>query len=372
MSDASFQNSLTTTPQIVPDVNTHGSMLKIDRMSDIPPSNSIQSGHRNRWVRDVLHWIRRTHLYFGIFLFPWAVLYGVTGFLFNHPLVFSDLKAASFTQSDWSGTELAQPLSAVEIARDVVEALKKRSPEAANFKLVDPEQAAFVQDIASASVKSEGLQTTLFFDILGRGGSIHFSPTKEKSLSEKPPFVVGDSNSAGSTSTKKNAGGSDAGPQDVEKLILENPLQERYKQAIPILLTKLGYATGEVKVGFIPDLSFHIEADGKKWVARYKALQGSVTGRPVENDPPGDPLTFRRFLIRLHRTHTYPFKIDSRWFWAVFVDLMSGVMLFWGVSGLLMWWQIKKTRSLGILLMIASIMIAGILAVGMWQVLSFG
>ena len=173
MSDASFQNSLTTTPQIVPDVNTHGSMLKIDRMSDIPPSNSIQSGHRNRWVRDVLHWIRRTHLYFGIFLFPWAVLYGVTGFLFNHPLVFSDLKAASFTQSDWSGTELAQPLSAVEIARDVVEALKKRSPEAANFKLVDPEQAAFVQDIASASVKSEGLQTTLFFDILGRGGSIH-------------------------------------------------------------------------------------------------------------------------------------------------------------------------------------------------------
>ena len=176
----------------------------------------------------MLHWIRRTHLYLGIFLFPWAVLYGVTGFLFNHPLVFSDLKAASFTQSDWSGTELAQPLSAVEIARDVVEALKKRSPEAANFKLVDPEQAAFVQDIASASVKSEGLQTTLFFDILGRGGSIHFSPTKEKSLSEKPPFVVGDSNSAGSTSTKKNAGGSDAGPQDVEKLILENPLQERY------------------------------------------------------------------------------------------------------------------------------------------------
>ena len=372
MNDVSLHDSLTNSRQIALDIDTPGSASTIDRLDDITKSISIQSGHRNRWVRDVLHWIRRTHLYLGIFLFPWAVLYGVTGFLFNHPLVFSDLKARPFTQSDWSGTDLAQPLNAVEIARDVVEALKKRSPDAANYKLVDPDQAAFVQDIASASVKSDGLQTTLFFDILGRGGSIHFSPTKEISSSEKPPFVVGDSSANRSTSTTKNNSGSDARSQEVEKLILENPLPERYKQAIPILLTNLGYATGEVKVGFIPDLSFHIEADGKKWVARYKALQGSVTGRPFENAPPGDPLTVRRFLIRLHRTHTYPFAIDSRWFWAVFVDLMSGVMLFWGVSGLLMWWQIKRTRSLGILLMIVSIVIACILAVGMWQVLSFG
>ena len=149
-------------------------------------------------------------------------------------------------------------------------------------------------------------------------------------------------------------------------------MPERYKRAIPILLTKLGYATGEVKVGFIPDLSFHIEADGRKWVARYKVLQGSVTGRPWDVDPPGERLSVRRFLIRLHRTHTYPFAMGSQWFWAVFVDLMSGVLLFWGVSGLLMWWQIKRTRSAGLLLMIASFVIAGILTVGMWQVLTFG
>ena len=372
MNDVSLQDPLTNTRQIVPDIDTPDSASTIDRLGDVTKSIPVPSGHRHRWIRDVLHWIRRTHLYLGIFLFPWAVLYGVTGFLFNHPLVFSDLKATSFTQSDWSGTDLAQPLNAVEIARDVVEALKKRSPDAVNYKLVDPDQAAFVQDIASASVKSEGLQTTLFFDVLGRGGSIHFSPAKDSINGEKPPFAVGVSSVTGSTTTKKKNSSSEAGSQDDEKLILEYPLPERYKQAIPILLTNLGYATGEVKVGFIPDLSFHIEADGKKWVARYKALQGSVTGRPLENDPPGDPLTVRRFLIRLHRTHTYPFAIDSRWFWAVFVDLMSGVMLFWGVSGLLMWWQIKRTRSLGILLMIASIMIACILAVGMWQVLSFG
>ena len=332
----------------------------------------MNGAHRLRWVRDVLHWIRRTHLYLGIFLFPWAVMYGVTGFLFNHPLAFSDLKARSFSQSDWSGTDLAKPLSAVEIATDVVEALKKRSPDAANYKLVDPDQAAFVQEIVSATVKSEGLQTTLFFDVLGRGGSIHFSPTKDSSSMEKPPFAIGASSATGSKGTKKKNSVSEAGSQDVEKLILENPLQERYKQAIPILLTKLGYATDEVKVGFIPDLSFYLEADGKKWVARYNVLQGSLTGRPADTDPPGERLSVRRFLTKLHRTHAYTYSIGSQWFWAVFVDLMSGVMLFWGVSGLLMWWQIKRTRSAGLLLMIASVVIAGVLTVGMWQALSFG
>ncbi len=353
-------------------MNTPGSASTIERLSDVIESIPIPTGHRRRWIRDVLHWIRRTHLYFGIFLFPWAVMYGVTGFLFNHPLAFSDLKARSFSQSDWSGTDLAKPLSAVEIATDVVEALKKRSPDAANYKLVDPDQAAFVQEIVSASVKSEGLQTTLFFDVLGRGGSIHFSPTKDSSSSEKPPFAIGVSSATGSSGTKKKNNSAEAGSQDVEKLMLEYPLAERYKQAIPILLTKLGYATGEVKVGFIPDLSFHLEADGKKWVARYNVLQGSLSGRPIETDPPGERLSVRRFLTKLHKTHAYTYSIGSQWLWAVFVDLMSGVMLFWGVSGLLMWWQIKRTRSAGLLLMIASVVIAGVLTVGMWQALSFG
>jgi hypothetical protein len=29
--------------------------------------------------------LRRTHLYFGLFMAPWILLYGVSGFMFNHP-----------------------------------------------------------------------------------------------------------------------------------------------------------------------------------------------------------------------------------------------------------------------------------------------
>src|SRR4051794_1699015 len=31
--------------------------------------------------RRVLHWVRRLHLFLGLFLLPWALLYGVSGFI---------------------------------------------------------------------------------------------------------------------------------------------------------------------------------------------------------------------------------------------------------------------------------------------------
>ena len=80
----------------------------------------------------------------------------------------------------------------------------------------------------------------------------------------------------------------------------------------------------------------------------------------------------RRFLTRLHQVHGYTYSLGARWVWAVFVDLMSGVMVFWGISGVFMWWQIKMTRTLGWLTLLVSTLIAALLTVGMWQVLSAG
>jgi len=50
--------------------------------------------------RRIMHLVRRTHLYLGLFLFPWAILYGVTGFLFNHPTLFADAPTTHFSRAD--------------------------------------------------------------------------------------------------------------------------------------------------------------------------------------------------------------------------------------------------------------------------------
>jgi hypothetical protein len=50
---------------------------------------------------------------------------------------------------------------------------------------------------------------------------------------------------------------------------------------------------------------------------------------------------------------------------------MFVAMVFWGASGLLMWWQMKKLRRWGLLTLIISAVIATAMAFGMHEVLVF-
>ena len=60
-------------------------------------------------------------------------------------------------------------------------------------------------------------------------------------------------------------------------------------------------------------------------------------------------LTFRpnAFLERFHRRRGYAtgYSLDTTW--AVIVDLAIAGMIFWALSGLWMWWEMKVTRGLG-------------------------
>ena len=49
---------------------------------------------------------------------------------------------------------------------------------------------------------------------------------------------------------------------------------------------------------------------------------------------------------------------------------MFVAMVFWGASGILMWWQLKKLRAWGLVTLIASAAVATALAVGMHEVLA--
>jgi hypothetical protein len=81
-------------------------------------------------------------------------------------------------------------------------------------------------------------------------------------------------------------------------------------------------------------------------------------------------MSTRRFLTRLHLAHGYPGEQNARWFWAVVVDAMAFVMVFWGVSGIFMWWQIKATRKFGFLVLVLSVAAATALGLGMHEALT--
>ena len=317
----------------------------------------------------VMHAVRRAHLYFGLFLLPWAVLYGATGFLFNHPTAFADAPTKSFGAGELAGTPMESPPAPAAVAAQVVAALNARAPDGPPYSLVEPEKAKYTRDFAFATAKADGQEVSLLFDVNTPGGTVRAKPAAPPVKAEEPaPFAVGAAKGGGPKGGAKGGGRGEKGASRApDALAIDAPLHARVKAAAPVVLERTGFPASEVTVTSVPDLSFHMADGGKVWRVTYNAQTGTVSGTPADAVPPPEELSTRRFFTRLHLAHGFPGGPNAKWFWAVVVDAMAFVMVFWGVSGVFMWWQIKATRRLGFLILLLSAGVATALGLGMHE-----
>jgi hypothetical protein len=316
--------------------------------------------------RRVMHQVRRAHLYLGLFLFPWAVLYGVTAFLFNHPTAFSDQPTTTFGRSETAGTPLEQLPSPAEQAAAVVAQLNDRHRPTEPYTLADPAKAGYLREFAFATVKADGKTVSVLVDVKNGGGTVRMAAdAPPKPPAEKAPFAVGTQPAPKGEGRRPKA---DTAPRS-DGVFLSQPLPELVKGAVPTILERTGYPAGEVSVTSVPELTFRVSAGGTVWTANYNPMTGSVTGKPADAETAPE-LSARRFLLRLHTAHGYPGEPNARWFWAVIVDVMAAVMCFWGVSGLFMWWQIKATRRAGAVVLVLSAAAATALGFAMHQAMT--
>jgi len=326
---------------------------------------------RRPFHKRVMHVVRRLHLYLGLFLFPWAVLYGITAFLFNHPTAFSDQPSTTFGPAATAGTALDDLPGPAAIAEAVVAKLNEQQAPVTPYKLAG--EANYLRDFAFATVKADGRTVSVLYDVKHGGGTVRQSPpAAEKVEPEKAPFATGSAKVGGTKGSKGAPKGGPRGggpPPTGDGVKLPDQLPDRLKTAVPTILERTGFPTGEVTVTSVPDVSFPVEADGRTWTARYNPLTGAVSGAPVGAAPAAE-VGWRRYLLRLHTAHGYPGDQNAKWFWAVVVDVMAGTMCFWGVSGLVMWWQLKATRKLGAVVLLFSAAAATVLALGMHAALT--
>lgn len=279
-------------------------------------------------------WVRRGHLYLGLFLLPWAILYGATAFLFNHPTAFSDQPTATFGPDALVGTPLEVPPSPQAIAERVVAALNEAQKPATPYALAGP--AAFGREFAFATVEGDGQTVSVLIDVKNGGGTVRSTPARVRAVPEKAPFAVSAGGGSGPGDAPRGEGG----------IKLDDPLPARVKAAVPAILARVGFPTGDATVTSVPDVVFPVAAGGRTWTARYNPTTGAVAGTAAEGRPESEQ-SWRRFLLRLHTAHGYPGETDERWVWALVVDAMAYAMCFWGLSGLVMWWQLKAARKAG-------------------------
>ena len=110
-----------------------------------------------------------------------------------------------------------------------------------------------------------------------------------------------------------------------------------------------------------------------RWLRTGGALsptsEVTIDWRVPADAAPTETISTRRFLTRMHLAHGYPSSGGPRWWWAVIVDMMAGIMVFWALTGLVMWWAIKATRRAGFAVLVLSGVAAGLLASGMHRVI---
>ena len=311
---------------------------------------------RPSWTKAGLHLLRRAHLYAGLFLVPWAALYGVTAFLFNHPTAFSDQPYVEFGRDTLAGTPMEAPPTPGMVADQVVAALRDRSP-GSTYTLVESDRAKYTREIAFAVVRSDGRETNVLIDVTGAGGSVRSREVPPPRPTEPAPFEFDGRDLPAPRGLVRR-------PLS-DQLEITSPLDERVRTAVPTILERTGFPDGKVTVTSVPDLSFLMDADGRRWRVTYNALTGSVAGRPPEDELP--PPTTRTFLLRLHSAHGYPYRAGPTQAWAVLVDVMAAALLFWATTGLVMWCQVRAARRAGAIVLLASAVVVAVLVSAMWS-----
>ncbi|MCU0716108.1 MAG: hypothetical protein MUD03_08265 [Pirellula sp.] len=335
---------------------------------------------KNRKIKLVLRILRRSHLYLGLALIPWVFLYGITAYLFNHPGHFSPVDVETVSRTlipmDWPTRNWKPDARAEEVVRQL------------NARFSADEKKIRLDTSKPSRFESSGLIASFDRGNTTYSYSIPLSGTQAGVLRKAPKANIAPQTGKAffEISPKKNAPTTKPQSPAVEPASVETATREPDANQMPLLLEdglvellktqvasianrnekSIDVQASEVRVSFLPSLLFQANVDGEVWECKHDALSGAVSTKRLDSEAMS-PFSWRQFWLRLHTTHGYHPDGGTRWLWAIVVDIMAAVMVFWGISGLAMWWQMKATRRWGGIAISVGFLIAIWLGYGMYQ-----
>jgi|GEM_PF-232347 len=312
--------------------------------------------------------LRRAHLYLGLLLLPWALLYGVTGFLFNHPEVLSDSPVVHFDSQDLNGTELENLIPISATTDSLLELLNSQNESGYSWILGKDAPRYSGRETFVASVKAEGQTYSFVFDPVSKSGFIRESRPNRPAAEAAPFSTAALTKKPDKPDKPEKPAESKSAPSEGSNPInsLET-IAEQINRAAPKICERKGIIGGVAICTSGPDIKFPILVDEQEWTATFNPITKQVTG---DRGDPAPDLSWRSFLLRMHLSHRYPGAVTTRWLWALGVDAIALTLCFWGLSGLVMWWQIKSTRRAGAIVLIVSLLAAVSLGMSMHDVLT--
>lgn len=271
-------------------------------------------------------------MFLGLLLVPWVLLFGLSGFLFNHNSTFwggNVETVANFTSEQFVSDNLLQPIDIDEHMESVLASIN--ASKDSNYSL---HRSPWLNGHLSLIGKA-GNQT-LRFKIDPTDGSTTVTTNRKPTLKqEKPPFDK--------LEVDSQAFSLDALSTRVSSLLAEKGIELQGQLSLPT-------RGGNAEIRFILE-----DENNKLWRGNYNLATSTLSG--VADDA-NSGMNFASAVTRLHKTHHYPDIVSTRWLWVLIGDITALSLVVWGTSGLIMWWQIKPTRTIGTVSVFAAAIIA--------------
>lgn len=294
--------------------------------SDLPDSStpSVSSTRSAKRYGLVMKLVRRTHMYLGLFLFPWLLVFGVSGVLFNHPNVGEDVEQRALSGEQLRALTGLEPLAPGTVAQAVITKLNAEAGGDGAAYQLDADFDSRYSGFTVLTAPGEGVNHILILDLKDGTGSLATRSTTSPQPKVVAPF----------------AGATVPLPEHSVAAI-----EAKMAQLLPKLSVEAKTAPRSSPRG-APEVRFRMkDAEQRLWNVTYNLGTGKVDGRLADA-----PRVFsvNELLTKLHVQHHYPLDFNFLWLWALFADITGLMIVFWAVSGLFMWWQMKPTRVIGI------------------------
>jgi hypothetical protein len=284
-------------------------------------------------------------MYAGLLLFPWVLLFGLSGLLFNHPNVGEDVTGTRLGPDALRKVARIEPWGPGDLAREITDALNGAVAEDRRLA-VDPGYEPELHGVNVFSAPATDGRHLVLLD-LGQGAAI----VATRKARPEPPTA----------------------PFARASLPLPGRDLRALEPQVSTLLRARGLETsGELKAHpkIAQQLRFRLrEADGALWNATYDLRSGALDGRRSDQ---WSPIGITQLLGALHKTHHFTPRIGAQWFWALFEDLLGLTLAFWACSGLVMWWQMKALRRAGAVCVAVACVAGGLVIWQTTDTLTFG
>lgn len=279
--------------------------------------------------------IRRIHLYSGLFLLPWVIMYGMTGAMFNHLGLFPQLSIETVDEAAVTDSGLSSFPKPIELATTVTQELQKQAGQV-RVELAEDPHAEYTGDLMFET-KVDGVQTVVYMNPMDQDAWLATLPKNEE---EPEPLLPA-----------------------LRSIKLSPDPHEEVRGAASKILKSGGIKSDKEPQPFgWAKLNFLATVDGQPARITYVMKDGHVDINRFTGD---DGMPLRNFLMRMHTSHGQPPHWNGRMFWSIAVDVMAVAMIGWGFSGLFMWWQIRRTRKLGFVIISLSLATAAFMFLGL-------